>query len=132
VITVEEDDPEMNAAIAKARSTLPEFWKHFDSPGPGEGNFVLKVEINDGKVGEHFWVSSLERKDGKLLGTIDNEPSLVKNVKNGERIEIPQDKISDWMYMRNGKMVGNETARPLLKKMPKEEAEAVRAMLEVP
>ncbi len=27
---VEENDPEMNAAIAKARASLPKFWKVFE------------------------------------------------------------------------------------------------------
>jgi uncharacterized protein YegJ (DUF2314 family) len=36
------------------------------------------------------------------------------------------------MFMRNGKLVGNETMRPLLKRMPKEQADRYRAMYETP
>ena len=34
--------------------------------------------------------------------------------------------------MRNGKIVGGETIRPMLKRMPKADAEALRARLETP
>jgi uncharacterized protein YegJ (DUF2314 family) len=40
--------------------------------------------------------------------------------------------ISDWMFMRNGKIVGGETIRPLLKSLPKANADALRAKLETP
>ncbi len=59
------------------------------------------------------WISS--RDGGKLSGTINNEPEIVGNVSNGERYQFTDADISDWLYMRNGKMVGNETMRPLLK-----------------
>ncbi len=54
------------------------------------------------------------------------------NVEAGERYSFKEADISDWMFMRNGKIVGNETMRPLLKRMPKAEAARYRAMLESP
>ncbi len=32
IITVSSEDAEMNAAIAKARETLPQFWRVFEKP----------------------------------------------------------------------------------------------------
>ena len=40
--------------------------------------------------------------------------------------------ISDWMYLRNGKIVGGETIKPLLKAMPKADANALSARMETP
>ena len=54
VVNVEDDDPEMVAAIAKARSTLPQFWQVFDKPERGDSKFSLKVKITDKKGTEHF------------------------------------------------------------------------------
>lgn len=132
IVRVESEDPEMTAAIAEARRTLPKFWEAFDSRQPGADGFALKVEIEDPNGTEHFWAGSLERKDGKIFGTIDNRPNIVKSVRFGERIEIPDARISDWTYMRGGKMYGNRTMRPLLKTMPDEEAKILRAMLAEP
>ncbi len=132
LITVPNEDPEMAAAIAKARASLPVFWKSFEQPGPGEEGFALKVAIRDGKDVEHFWLTDVARDGGKLSGTINNEPGLVDNVENGARYEFTEAEISDWLFQRNGKMVGNETMRPLLKRMPQAEAEQYRAMYEAP
>jgi uncharacterized protein YegJ (DUF2314 family) len=132
VFSVERDDPEMTAAIAKARDTLPQFWQAFDKREHNESRFALKVKITDKKGTEHFWATNIERRDGKTLGTINNDPDIVTSVKLGDRIEIPKDDISDWLYMRDGKMVGNETVRPLFKKMQPAELERLKSMMADP
>ena len=132
VTMVGDDDPEMNAAIKKARDTLPKFWQKFSQPRNGEQDFALKVRIVDGEGGEHFWLTDLERKDGKIFGTVNNEPEIVGNVKMGERREIPEADISDWLYVREGKMHGNFTIRPLFKSMSPEEVKQLKQMLSDP
>ncbi len=129
---VAEGDPEMNAAIAKARESLPQFWEAFEKRAHGEDGFSLKVKITDRHGVEYFWVVDLERRDGKLTGVINNDPDVVRKVKLGERIEIREADISDWLYARGGKMVGNQTLRPLLKNMKPAEAEGYRKMMTDP
>jgi len=131
-ISVAADDPQMLAAIAKARETLPEFWSVFDKREHGEGGFSLKVKITDKGRTEHFWATDIKRGDGKISGTINNDPDIVSTVKFGDRIEIPDSDISDWLYMRDGKMVGNETLKPLLKTMPAREAARLKSMMANP
>lgn len=132
VTHVADNDPDMVAAIAKARATLPEFWQVFDRHGHGESDFCLKVKITDQKESEHCWLGHLERRDGKIFGTIDNEVKIVKCVKLGDRMQIPEADISDWLYMRNGKMVGNYTLRALFKTMSPEELESAKKILANP
>jgi uncharacterized protein YegJ (DUF2314 family) len=131
-ISVAGDDAEMNAAIEKARSTLPVFWKTFDKPMNGEYAFSLKVKITDANGIEHFWVDKIERNAGKIFANVGNDPNTVKSVKFGQRIEVLEADITDWMFLRNGKIVGNYTIRPLLKSMPKEKADKVKEKLEEP
>jgi uncharacterized protein YegJ (DUF2314 family) len=131
-INVADDDAEMSAAIAQARQTLPEFWKIYDKPEHGESRFALKVCITDSNGAEHFWVGNIERQGEKIFGTIDNEPNYVKSVKNGQRIEIPPADITDWLYWRDEKMHGNRTLKPLLKSMPPEEVQKLRAIMADP
>lgn len=132
VIPVETADPEMTAAIAKARASLPEFWAAMDGRTPGTNGFALKVKITDKSDVEHFWLNGIERKAGKFIGTINNEPATVKSVKFGQRYTFGEADITDWMFMRADKIVGNETMRPLLKRMPPDQAARFRAMLEKP
>jgi len=131
-INVDDDDPEMLAAISKARESLPQFWQIFTAHSQGEKGFALKVRIKDGSTTEHFWAIDLEHHDSMTLGTINNDPNKVGTIKLGERIKIPEADISDWMYLRDGKVVGNYTLRPLLKKMPAKEAEQLSKMLADP
>jgi uncharacterized protein YegJ (DUF2314 family) len=128
-ISVKDDDPEMEAAIAKARETLPQFWQAFERQDPSESKFALKVRIADTHGTEHFWAIEVERRDGKIMGTINNDPNIVASVKLGDRITIPEADISDWLYLRGGKMLGNYTIRPLLRKMSPQEAERYKKIM---
>lgn len=95
-------------------------------------NHAVKVPIVDGEETEHFWLIDVTFANGSFKGTINNDPGLVKNVKIGQPWTVKKTEISDWMYMRDGKMHGNYTMRPLLKNLPKEEADQYRAMLAEP
>jgi uncharacterized protein YegJ (DUF2314 family) len=129
-ITVPNHDPDMDEAKAKARNTLAHFWEKFADPGADEHGFALKVAIPFGENNsEHIWTKDMVRKDGKISVVIDNTPRDVKTVRAGQRIEVADNQISDWMYVRNGKIVGNYTMRPLLKRMPAQDAARYRAML---
>jgi uncharacterized protein YegJ (DUF2314 family) len=132
VTPVESKDAETNAAIAKARSLLPHFWQTFEAPKRGERGSALKVRIRSGEEVEHFWLTPIERKDGRIFGTINNDPETVKTVKLGQRIEVPEPDITDWLYIREGRMIGNYTLRALFKTMPAAEAEAFKKKLAEP
>jgi uncharacterized protein YegJ (DUF2314 family) len=64
--------------------------------------------------------------------TIKNDPGIVGNVKIGQSWTVKRTEISDWMFMRDGRMYGNYTMRPLLKTMPEAEAAKYRSMLADP
>ena len=129
-IKLPNQDAEMEEAKSKARSTLAHFWEKLASPGAGEEGFALKVALPYGENNtEHIWTKDVERKDGKISAVINNVPRDVKTVRAGQRIEVADGQTSDWMYMRKGKIVGNYTMRPLLKRMPAQDAARYRAML---
>ena len=133
VINVAENDAEMDAAVARAREQLPHFWQVFAHPEKGESDFSVKVRLKDANGTEHFWVNDIERTaDGKIFGVINNDPQIVKSVKLNDRVPVPEEKISDWLYMRNGKMVGNYTLRVLFKQMPPKEVETYKALMAEP
>ena len=74
----------------------------------------------------------IERPGSWITGVPNNVPLDATWLLPGERTDIDANRISDWMFMRNGKIVGNFTLRPALKRMPPEEAARYRAMLEEP
>jgi uncharacterized protein YegJ (DUF2314 family) len=55
------------------------------------------------------------------MGILNNKPVDVKTVKLGEKVEVTPDKISDWKYIENGRLVGGFTTRVIRDgMMPKE------------
>lgn len=124
------DQKEMDEAIAKAKKTVDKFIQVLES-GEGE-NFAVKAPIKDGEDVEHFWITDVTFKKDKFTGRIGNDPGIVSNVEIGQKWTIAKDEISDWMFMRDSKMHGNYTMRPLLKTMPEEQAKALRSLLADP
>jgi uncharacterized protein YegJ (DUF2314 family) len=124
------DEKEMEAAIARARREVDTFVAELAKP-TGESHAV-KLAITDAGETEHFWLMDVKHRNGQFEGVINNEPGIVKNVRLGDKRTVNKAEISDWMYIRDGKMYGNYTIRPLLPAMPKEDAEKFRAMLANP
>lgn len=130
---VSPEDAEVNAAINQARQALPAFWSEFEHPRPNESDFGLKLEIRDGDQVEHFWMTNIERRAGRISGVVSNDPEFVHNVKLGDRLPIPEKDISDWEYTRDGKLVGAYTTRVLVKRAPNsDEVRHVKQMLGEP
>ena len=93
----------------------------------------MKVRFDVGAEVEHIWVSDVKKlSDGNYSGRLANEPSDLLGKSIGDQVKFKQTDISDWMFMRNEKVVGGETIKALLKSMPKEEADAARARMEQP
>jgi len=134
VIDLSSGNAEMNAAIAKGRATLPTFWASYEAPKPSETGHSLKVRFpNPSNNGEHIWMADVKKTaDGRYSGRFANTPRDLPGKKAGEVALFNEVDISDWMFMRNGKIVGGETIRPLLKSLPKADADALRARLESP
>lgn len=129
VISVSAEDGAMSKAIADARTKLLHFWKVMAAPKAGETDFCLKVRVVDGETVEHFWCTDLKIEKGVISGVIGNDAEMVKTVRLGQRITIKEADISDWLYMKAEKMIGNYTVRPLMKSMSKEEVDFLKVKL---
>ncbi|MCK1578080.1 DUF2314 domain-containing protein [Bradyrhizobium sp. 168] len=133
VVDVRTTDPEMNTAIARARGTLPTFWASYEAPKPSETGHALKVHFSTRKGGEHIWMAEVKKlPNGAYSGLFANEPRDLAGKRAGDKVEFTEADISDWMFMRNGKIVGGETIKPTLKSLPNADADALRARMEQP
>ncbi|MEZ5301283.1 MAG: DUF2314 domain-containing protein [Verrucomicrobiales bacterium] len=116
---VRSDDQAMGEAIAKARATLPRALATI-AEGRGEG-FTVKFPVEDNGEVEHFWLSNTVIHHDHFSGTQEEEAATVTNVQAGQPFSVPASEISDWMYVRGGKMHGNFTLRAMLPSMPPEQ-----------
>jgi uncharacterized protein YegJ (DUF2314 family) len=124
------DEKEMEAAISRSQREIDSFITELSQPTGN--NHAVKVPITDAGETEHFWLTDITFQNNEFSGIIGNEPGMVSNVKIGQTWTLKKHEASDWMFMRDGKMYGNYTMRPLLKMMPEEEAAMYRSMFAEP
>ena len=115
IVTIATADPRLVAAKARAAATLDGFLDVALSHRAGTSKHAVKIAIVDGGETEVFWLNELRRgANGRLSARIDNTPKLVKSVSLGQRLDFSRGDVVDWMYMQNGRMVGNHTICVLL------------------
>jgi uncharacterized protein YegJ (DUF2314 family) len=115
----------MVEAIDSARRTVGDFIAHLKSPGPNESRFSVKKQFGNDEKGEHIWLDEVKFDVKKFSGVVANEPVEVTGVKMGDPATVEPKEISDWMYVRDGKLVGGTSIRLLYKRASPEEKEPV-------
>src|SRR5262245_32644931 len=123
ITLVPRNDPDMAAAMRKARAALPEFFALVRKPNAFTTGFAVKVAVRDKNEVEYFWVTPFTEQDGRFTGRINNTPRLVTTVKFGQPFTFSEGEIVDWLYLDAGRMKGNYTACALLKREPSQAAD---------
>lgn len=114
---------EMARAIAKARQSLDVFWRRVRANDPADTGYAVKVVAGDQHGSEHLWLSNITLRNGRILGMVDTQPRVVRSIRQGQVMDVRDDAIVDWMYFENGRIVGNETGRAMLRYLPAAERE---------
>ena len=128
VINIAPGDPQMNAAIARAKSGLPVFFGHVATPGPGETSFLVKFDVIPESGVEFVWAEIISHRGGQTVARLVNEPAD-KRFKFGQQVTLNDDQVIDWSYRHAGVTVGSHTTRVLLARMPEAEAAPIRKYL---
>lgn len=105
------EDPEMNAAMQKARDTLPEFEKRLTQPPAAQQHIGLKGRFEENGEVEHMWINDVEITPEGYRGTLGNAPVHIKAIGVGSAVTISRSQVSDWMAIDDGKLVGAFTLR---------------------
>jgi uncharacterized protein YegJ (DUF2314 family) len=127
---VRKGDPAMSAAFARAAATLDAFLAVWRRPPSGASGFAVKIGLADGKDAtgfvvvrpdseattfvEWFWCGELQGDGERFTARVHDEPESLRNVRYGQVVRFTRADIGDWMYWRDGKIVGNVTACPAL------------------
>lgn len=105
------DREAMAAAWAKARETWPEALAHLQKGGELLAKFPFARVTKRGT--EHIWVT-VQSVDGDVVrGVLANEPMDLGALKLGSKVECKLAELSDWLFLRDGKMVGGYTVKVL-------------------
>ncbi len=123
VVSVSNDDIEMNHAIKNAQDSLPQFITAFISPTGSQTYFSIKGMFRFGYPDdiEHMWVSDLSFHETHFIGFLGNDPVFVEDLKYGDQVKVSLDQISDWMIVDGETLLGGFTIHVLRNKMSLEE-----------
>ncbi len=116
-VAVEETDPGMKAAEAKARGTIGRFIEDLTHPKSSYSYFAIKGRFEQDRNVEYLWVNFLTYDGKKFSGSVANTPRFITSVQYGREVRIAPDSIADWMVIDNGVLVGGYTLREFRKKM---------------
>jgi uncharacterized protein YegJ (DUF2314 family) len=124
-VEVGQSDKEIEKITDNARRSLPIFFRNLNRPENGANNFYVKYPLSsdDGgvepKVREQVWLGSIRLKNDAYYGTPANTPR--SHGRKMKRVNIDTDKITDWMYIQDGKIIGGRSIKYLLEKIPEDQ-----------
>ena len=123
------DDVEMNIASKKAVDSIAIFDAAFKSKSKNISFISLKKRFKIEGGSENIWISPINKTEKGYLGTVDNDPIYVKDVKYGDTVLVKANEVSDWMYVENNLLHGGYTLRVAIKHMnPKEKEEFLKSL----
>ena len=113
-------DEELDEASRRAKAKVMKLKPRFAQGPPPEE--VLKVKApfttDDGGT-EWMWVEVVRWQGSTIQGILDNEPYHVSGLHSGARVEVRQDSLFDYIFVKpDGGVEGNETAPLLERKGP--------------
>ncbi|WP_322517802.1 DUF2314 domain-containing protein [Rhodopseudomonas palustris] len=127
IARVQHGDPEMAAAIAKARAGLDDFLARADHPAGNQRDFSIKVKVPLRDGSEFLWLRPFVRDGDGFIGRVVNIPRNIANLKYGDRLAFERKDIADWSYKQDDRVIGNFTACVLIAREPADQRAAFRA-----
>jgi len=114
----------MDRAVENAQRTLGFFMAALHAKYTGDTLFEIKKGFIDGDKVEHLWMKRVTYDGKNFHGEIDNRPRDVNNVHLGQRVTVGPEAVSDWMFLKDGKLIGGYTTRVLYARLsPEDKAE---------
>jgi uncharacterized protein YegJ (DUF2314 family) len=126
------DDPDIRAAMEKARATVGEFLAALQKPAANQRQFMVRKAFPAREAGRQqiLWINQVTF-DGTLLhGVADDKTAAVgAGIPLDGKVAFPPAEICDWMFNEDGKAVGGFMLRALKNKMTEDEWAKIAAQI---
>ncbi|MDR2111854.1 MAG: DUF2314 domain-containing protein [Candidatus Accumulibacter sp.] len=125
-----DETPQMLEAFKKAQNTFKYFWResywecHRTVPVLDMANVkVVFIQENPAAAPlvEYMWIGDVDFDGIRVKGFLINNPDVLSNIKKGDAVEIPLDKVADWIFAIDGKAHGGFTVQVMRAGMSKKE-----------
>jgi uncharacterized protein YegJ (DUF2314 family) len=106
-IDLAPDDPELVAAVAKARAELPEIKQRFLGELMAGKSLAVKRGFPYGESDdiEHMWIRVETWSDDRIVGELANAPTYAKQYVVGDTVEALETEVTDWLIFADGVIV---------------------------
>ena len=121
---VTDDDKQMDRAVENAQKNLGFFIAALKAKKDGDSVFEIKKGFIDGDKVEHLWIRQITFDGKNFHGQIDNRPVDVRNVHSGQRVKVAPEDVTDWMFLKDGKLIGGYTTRVFYARLSPEDKAA--------
>ena len=126
------DDPDIRAAMEKARATVGEFLAALQKPAANQKQFLVRKAYPMTEAGKQqiLWINQVTY-DGTLLHGVADDKTVVvgAGIPLDGKVAFPPAEICDWMFNEDGKAVGGFMLRALKKKMTEDEWGKIAAQI---
>ena len=118
IAMVRPDNQELVAASARAKAKLPELHKAFTA-GLQPGEFIeLKAPFRTQQGGtEWMWVEVTDWSDSRIRGLLKNEPDYVPTLHAGQKVEIREEDVFDYLRQYPDKRMEGNTTTDVIRKI---------------
>ncbi len=120
---VGKDDDEFQATIVAAQDALGEF-RRLLLDGSHQRFPLVKVLLSEPGYRAYIWLSVVSHDNVSFVGEIFELPSDFKEYLVGERIDVPDSAVKDWMINDAGTLHGGYSLRHARSKMSEVERAA--------
>lgn len=125
VVQTSMSDEAMNAAMDRARATVPQLIERLNRAPHGLSYLGVKVRLGKrGEAGEHIWLFDVTYTDGKIAGKLASDARMFPAFNAGDVVRVEPREISDWMTVENGRACGGFTSRILMAQLTGEQRAA--------
>ena len=128
ILPVAADDPEMLAAMQRARETFSDFRHAVEADWsrkiPVVQSAMIKAffrESENSASGEHLWLDYEGFENDLVTGSLLSQPEQVENLKPGNTVAVPLSQLSDWLYVCDKMAHGAFTVQLLRSRMSRAE-----------
>ena len=120
VIPIDDNNPELVAAVVMAKSRFPEFVAAFENHQRDEdrdqsNQFAVKIPIVMGGQTEFMWINTTAIENGIIYGTLDNWPVALTRLRRGDRVRVAVSEINDWTYTHGAQTFGGFTTKVIFR-----------------
>ena len=104
--------------------TIPEFRALLRLPGEANALVAVKTRLTDGDQAALVWLMLIKPTSRGFLASVFEIPPSFTTVQIGDKFEVPDAELSDWMYNMGGILHGGFSLRGQREQLPPEQRDA--------